>query len=100
MDIVGGGGERCYRGREGMARCTPAHAVPAGWGCFWHLCLQRMRAQLSPSRQPPPSPPFPAGSPVAARLPPARMKCVETGGAARGKTPWRARTKGVLFKFV
>lgn len=65
-------------------------------GCYTQLCPV-LQAQAG---TPPTSPHLPADPPGAAHLPPPWMKCAETGGAARGKTPWRALTKGVLFKFV
>lgn len=100
MDITGGTGAVGGLQVEMMAQCRgPCWCTgrPGGdlglrtsqrtqhlWVC---LALQA-RAE---------TPPHPLISPP---LPPPRMKCAETGGAARGKTPWRACTKGVLFKFV
>lgn len=91
MDIVGR--KRCYRDREGMARCTTAQAVPAGWGCFWRLCLQGMRARLSPSRQPPhpPShPPFPRRFPRCGAAPPGPDEVC----GDRRSGPWKNTMEG------
>lgn len=100
MDITGRTGVMGGMQREVRGPASAVHILGGVWiwepsrghsfsGCYARLCLVLQAWAGTPLH--------PLVSP---RLPPPRMKCAETGGAARGKTPWRALTKGVLFKFV